>query len=201
MLKRTFDWLLSSLGIIISSPLWLIIPISIWLEDRGPLFFQQERVGENGKIFKVIKFRTMKHSPTKPHLDVDIDLKKDSRLTRIGMILRSTALDELPQLLNIFKGEMSFVGPRALPMKIDDKLTHKYSRLDQLPGFNQRIKVRPGLTGLSQIYDAKSINMEEKFKRDIEYVQKMNFWLDLKLIFLSFWITFRGAWEKRGNKL
>jgi lipopolysaccharide/colanic/teichoic acid biosynthesis glycosyltransferase len=201
MLKRSFDWLLSLLGIIISSPLWLIISILIWWEDGRPFFFGQERVGKNGNIFKVIKFRTMKHSPTKPHLDIDLDLKKDSRLTKVGKFLRSTALDELPQLVNIFKGEMSFVGPRALPMKIDDKITHKYNRLDQLPGFKERIKVLPGLTGLSQIFDEKSMSLETKFKRDIEYVQTMNFWLDLWLILLSFWITFCGAWEKRGNKL
>lgn len=201
MIKRTFDIALSLSGIILSSPLWLLIAVLILLEDGRPVFFRHERVGKGEKIFKALKFRTMKHSASQPHLDIDIDLKKDVRITRVGKLLRSTAMDELPQLINILKGDMSFVGPRALPMQIDDKITHKYNRLDQIPGYDVRIKVLPGLTGLSQIFDVKSMSLEDKFKRDIEYVNKMNFWLDLKLIFLSFWITLRGAWEKRQNKL
>lgn len=164
-----------------------------------PIFFPQERVGKNGKIIKVIKFRTMKHLSGKSHLD--IDLENDPRITRVGRLLRVTAIDELPQLWNILKGEMSFVGPRALPMIIDDNEKQNYARLDQIPGFEIRSRVRPGLTGISQIYASKDAGREEKFKYDIEYVNKMNFWLDLNLIIISFWITLRGSWEKRGNKL
>lgn len=201
MIKRSFDIILSLIGMLVSLPIWILITLSIYFEDGRPVFFLQERVGKGSRIFKAIKFRTMKHDPARPHQDIDLALKKDYRVTRMGRLLRATAMDELPQLFNILKGDMSFVGPRALPMQIDDKITHKYNRLDQIPGYDVRIKVLPGLTGLSQIFDVKSMSLEDKFKRDIEYVNKMNFWLDLKLIFLSFWITLRGAWEKRQNKL
>ena len=96
---------------------------------------------------------------------------------------------------------MSFVGPRPLPMKIDDDEKMKYSRLDQVPGFKIRSSVRPGMTGPSQIYASKELCREEKFKYDIEYINNNNLWLDIKLIIISFWITARGAWEKRENKL
>jgi lipopolysaccharide/colanic/teichoic acid biosynthesis glycosyltransferase len=172
----------------------------ILLEDGRPIFFLQERVGRGGKIFKTIKFRTMKHDPDKPHLD--LDLANDPRKTRVGDFLRATAMDELPQLVNILKGDMSFVGPRALPLWIDDeKEGKKYKDITEIPGFIERAKVRPGLTGISQIYAPKDATREEKFKYDVEYIDKNGFWFDLKLIILSFWITFRGAWEKRTNKL
>jgi len=200
MLKRIFDILLSLLGIIVFAPLWFLIVVSILLEDGLPIFFQQDRVGKNGKILKTLKFRTMRHVSDKPHLD--IDMENDPRITKIGIILRATAMDELPQLFNILKGDMSFVGPRALPLWIDDNREgKKYKDITEIPGFKERSKVRPGLTGLSQIYAPKDATREEKFKYDVEYVNKMNLWLDLKLIFLSFWITLRGAWEKRENKL
>lgn len=200
MLKRLFDIILSFLGLIISFPLWLLIGLLIMLEDGSPIFFLQERVGKDGKIFKAKKFRTMKHNSNKPHLD--IDLEHDPRKTLVGNILRATAMDELPQLLNILKGDMSFVGPRALPLWIDDEREGaKYGDLTEIPGFIERSRVRPGLTGLSQIYASKDASREEKFKYDIEYVRKMNFGLDIRLIFLSFWITLRGAWEKRTSKL
>lgn len=199
MLKRTFDWLLSLLGIILSFPLWLVISLLIWLEDRSPIFFQQERVGKGGQVIRVIKFRTMKHEKI-AHKDIDY-LEDDPRVTRIGEFLRAMALDELPQLINILKGDMSFVGPRALPLRIDDDERGKYADLTKVPGFKERAKVRPGLTGISQIYAPKNSSREEKFKYDLEYVITMNFWLDLKLMALSFWITFRGAWEKKSSKL
>ncbi len=200
MVKRAFDLLLSFLGLLISFPLWIFIASLILLEDGRPIFFLQERVGRGGKIFKTIKFRTMKHDPDKPHLD--LDLANDPRKTRVGDFLRATAMDELPQLVNILKGDMSFVGPRALPLWIDDeKEGKKYKDITEIPGFIERAKVRPGLTGISQIYAPKDATREEKFKYDVEYIDKNGFWFDLKLIILSFWITFRGAWEKRTNKL
>jgi len=202
MLKRIFDILLSAIGLFFSSPLWILISVLVLLEDGRPLFFRQERVGKLGRKFKALKFRTMKHHPDKPHLDLDLDIKNDLRLTSTGKILRATAMDELPQLLNILKGDMSFVGPRSLPLWIDDDREGvKYKDITEIPGFEERSRVKPGLTGIAQIYAPKDASREEKFKYDIEYVNKMNFWLDLKLIFLSFRITLRGAWEKRKNKL
>lgn len=182
------------MGLFLSLPLWPIIMTFIYLEDGWPIVFLQERIGKEGREFKLIKFRTMRHDPAKLHLD--IDLANDPRVTRVGRFLRLTAFDELPQLINIVKGDMSFVGPRALPMVIDDEEKIKYARLDQLPNFKARCQIKPGLTGLSQIYAPRNANREEKFKYDLEYINKMNLMLDLKLIGLSFWKTFNGAWEE-----
>jgi lipopolysaccharide/colanic/teichoic acid biosynthesis glycosyltransferase len=126
----------------------------------------------------------------------------DPRITYVGRILRATAFDEIPQLLNIWKGEMSLVGPRALPMNErqvrdgDEELPD-----EQIPGFEERLRVRPGLTGLAQIWAPRDIRRRHKFKYDLLYLKKQSFWLDLKLIALSCWITFRARWEARGEKL
>ena len=199
MFKRFFDFILSLLGLILSSPLWVLIIACIFIEDGRPIFFLQERVGKDSKIFHAIKFRTMKQQDD-PHKDIDL-FENDPRVTRVGKILRATAMDELPQLVNILKGDMSFAGPRALPLWIDDDEIKKYKDLTEVPGFKERAKVQPGLTGISQIYAPKDATREEKFKYDLEYIKKMSFWFDLKLIIISFWITLRGAWEKRQNKL
>ena len=116
-------------------------------------------------------------------------------------MLRATALDELPQLLNIWKGEMSFVGPRALP--INERQHREESGEvpdEQIPGFQERLRVPPGLTGIAQIYAPRDVPRRHKFRYDLLYVRRQSFWFDLKLIVLSFWITFRGAWERRGGK-
>jgi lipopolysaccharide/colanic/teichoic acid biosynthesis glycosyltransferase len=112
-LKRPFDMTLSGIGLLLSSPLWLIISAAVKLEDRGPVFYGQARVGRNGRLFRVLKFRSMIADAEKSGVAVQA-VEKDPRVTRIGRILRATAMDELPQLINIFKGDMSFVGPRAL---------------------------------------------------------------------------------------
>ena len=200
MLKRAFDLSLSIFGLIVFLPMWFLVVLAILLEDGLPVLFLQERVGRDGKIFNALKFRTMKHSPESPHLD--IDLENDPRITKIGKILRASAMDELPQLINILKGDMSFVGPRAIPLWIDDEREgKKYRDITEIPGYKERSKVRPGLTGSSQIYAPKDSSREEKFIYDVEYVNSMNLSLDIKLIIISFWITFRGAWEKRESKL
>ena len=125
----------------------------------------------------------------------------DSRVTRVGRVLRATALDELPQLWNIFKGDMSFVGPRALlPEEIEVHGSEKPMALEKIPGYEERHRVRPGLTGLAQIYADRDIPRKYKFRYDLLYIKKQSFWLDLKLIALSFWITSRGKWEHRGRK-
>jgi lipopolysaccharide/colanic/teichoic acid biosynthesis glycosyltransferase len=126
----------------------------------------------------------------------------DSRVTRVGRVLRATALDELPQLWNIFKGDMSFVGPRALlPEEIEVHGNAALVPLEKIPGYEERHRVRPGLTGLAQIYADRDLPRRSKFRYDLLYIKKQSFWLDLKLIALSFWITFRGKWEHRGRKL
>ena len=116
-LKRGFDILLAMTGIILSSPIWLIVTLIIFAEDREPIFFRQERCGKNGKPFNTIKFRTMKMIPDKKNVVIDID--NDPRILKSGRLLRASAIDELPGLLNIIRGDMSFVGPRALPYKVE----------------------------------------------------------------------------------
>ena len=198
-LKRPFDFLVASMGLILSSSLWLAFALAIYLEDKGPVFFLQERCGRTGKVFKTIKFRTMKVPKADEDIHKIVVKEHDPRITRVGRVLRASALDELPELINILKGDMSFVGPRPLPLEI--VVGTRYKTIQEVPGYNLRSQVRPGLTGIAQIYASKDIDHREKFRYDNIYVKKMSFWLDLKLIFLSFWVTFRGGWERRGKKI
>jgi len=200
MLKRLFDIALSSMGLIGSAPLWLIFSLAIKLQDGGPVFYSQERVGKGGRIFRVIKFRSMIKDAEKATGPVQA-VENDPRVTKVGRILRKTAMDELPQLLNIFKGDMSFVGPRSLRPK--EKEVHgsgESTAIEDVPGYYERLKVRPGLTGIAQVYLPSDAPRWRKFEYDIMYIQKQSFLYDLKLILLSFWITFRGKWESRQKK-
>jgi len=197
-LKRPFDFSLALLGLVLSSPLWLAFSLAIYAEDRGPVFFLQERCGKEGKAFRTIKFRTMK-VPKEGEARLDVDLEEDPRVTRVGRLLRAMALDELPELINILKGEMSFVGPRPLPFRIE--VASHYGSIAEVPGYEMRSQARPGLTGLAQVCAPKDIEHQSKFHYDNVYVEKMSFWLDLKLILLSFWVSFRGRWEGRGSKV
>lgn len=199
-LKRPFDILLSFTGIVLSSPLWLIIAVLILLDDGWPVFYLQERVGKKGELFKVIKFRTMIREAERPEEPVQAT-ENDPRVTRVGRLLRRTALDELPQLLNILWGKMSFVGPRALRPQEKEVMGDKVVPLDQIPGYHQRHHVLPGLTGLAQVYLPADAPRRKKFRYDLLYVRRQSFWLDLKLIVLSFWITFRARWESREKKI
>ena len=199
-LKRGFDLCLSSVGLLLSAPVWAIIAAAVRLQDGGPVFFPQERWGQHQRRFLVHKFRTM--IPNAGAADVSVQATEDDpRITRVGRVLRATALDELPQLLNIWKGEMSFVGPRALPINERQGREESGDLPDEkIPGFHERLQVRPGLTGIAQIYAPRDVLRRHKFRYDRFYIHRQSFWLDLKLIFLSFWITFRGAWERRGGK-
>ena len=199
-LKRPLDIVLSALMMILSLPVSLPIALAIKLEDRGPVFYLQERWGRSGTRFKAYKFRTMV-----PNSDQDYGIKlaeeNDSRITKVGKVLRAMGLDELPQIINILLGEMSFVGPRSLA--VGEIVTDRKGRVVQyedVPFFWDRLKVRPGLTGIATIYIPKDSAPERKFRYDLFYIRKMSFWLDLRLIALSFWISFRGKWETRGKK-
>lgn len=226
--KRAFDVLLSGMGLLASAPLWGLIGLSVKLGDGGPVFYGQRRVGQGGRAFKSWKFRSMVPDAEQRFGLVQAG-ENDPRVTRVGRRLRAMALDELPQLWNIFKGDMSFVGPRALvPEEIEvhektfnvQRSTFKVQSarftghgsgveggngaavaMEQTPGYAARHQVRPGLTGLAQIYAPRDIPRRHKFKYDVLYIKKQSFWLDLKLIALSFWITFRGKWESRESKL
>ena len=200
MIKRTFDVCLSALGLIVSSPLWVLIGLAIAIEDGGPVFFTQPRVGLGGARFRAFKFRSMiagADGRTARRAGAH-----DPRVTRVGAVLRATAMDELPQLWNIFRGDMSFVGPRPLmPGEIEACGDGRCVPLEAVRGFDERHSVRPGLTGLTQIFAPRDIRRTHKFKVDLLYVRRASLWLDLRLVALSFWITFRGRWEQRGSKL
>lgn len=199
--KRALDVVLAGLGLILSSPLWALLALAIKWEDGGPVFFSQERAGEGGRVFRVWKFRSMIPDAEK-HVGAVQAVEDDPRVTRIGRLMRATAMDELPQLWSIFVGDMSFVGPRALrPGEIEALGNGRMEALEEVPGYEHRSRVRPGLTGVAQIYAPRDVPRRQKFRYDRLYVERQSFWLDLRLIATSFWITFRGRWETRSRKL
>lgn len=200
-LKRPFDIALSSFGLLVSAPLWAVIPLAVWAGDRGPVFYAQERVGRNGRTFKALKFRSMVKDAESGRGPVQA-VENDPRVTRVGRVLRATAMDELPQLVNILRGDMSFVGPRALrPNEKEVNGGPGPESIAAVPGYTARHAVRPGLTGLAQVYLPGETARRKKFRYDLLYIRKRSFWLDLKLIGQSFWITFRGKWESREPKV
>lgn len=200
MLKRAFDVALSAAGLVASAPLWALFAAAVKMEDGGPVFFRQERVGIGGRGFMAMKFRSMR-----PDAEAGVGAiqatERDPRVTRIGRFMRATAMDELPQLWNILTGDMSFVGPRALrPGEIEAGRGGTLERLEDVPGFATRISVRPGLTGVAQVYAPRDVPRRHKFRYDRIYVQRRSLWLDVRLILVSFWISVLGTWEKRGRK-
>ena len=166
--------------------LWVSIPLAIWLSDGGPVFYTQTRVGKNGRPFRVVKFRTMiidAEDSTGPVWA----MADDWRLTVVGRVLRQFRLDELPQVLNILKDEMSLVGPR--PER--PALVEKFS--EQLPEFSTRLRVRPGIAGLAQARGRYSTRPRNKLRYDKLYIDKMSPLLDIKLLFMSVWVALRGS--------
>lgn len=172
--KRLLDITISLIALIFLLPLMLLIYLSVRINLGSPAFFLQERVGKDNKIFKMIKFRTMKNST-----DKNGNLLSDNeRVTKFGSFLRSFSLDELPELINILKGDMSLVGPRALLVQYLGLYNDEQIR---------RHEVLPGLTGWAQINGRNSITWSEKFKLDVWYVDNWSLWLDIKIFFLTFW--------------
>ncbi|MDD5440391.1 MAG: sugar transferase [Candidatus Omnitrophica bacterium] len=200
MAKRVFDIALSFTGIILSLPLSCIIAGAICLEDGWPVFFSQDRVGKGGRIFKNLKFRSMRKGADEDNGPQQA-VEDDPRSTRIGRILRKSAMDELPQLWNILAGDMSFVGPRALrPVEVETGES-VLRNIREFEGFAERSAVTPGLTGIAQLLAPRDIRRAEKFKYDIWYIKNRSFWFDIYLILLSFLVTFAGRWETGGRKL
>jgi lipopolysaccharide/colanic/teichoic acid biosynthesis glycosyltransferase len=198
-MKRAFDVALAGAGLLVSAPLWLVLAAAIKFEDGGPVFYTQSRIGLDGRIFSALKFRSMR-----PDAEAGVGavqaIEEDPRVTRMGRIMRATAMDELPQLWNIFRGDMSFVGPRALrPGEVETTGT-TLVHVDEIPGYALRTAVRPGLTGIAQIYAPRDVPRRQKFRYDRLYVRRQSMWLDVRLILLSFWISFLGTWESRGRK-
>jgi lipopolysaccharide/colanic/teichoic acid biosynthesis glycosyltransferase len=199
--KRLFDVALSSLGLLLSSPVWLLVALAVKLDDGGPVFYRQPRTGIGGRPFTGWKFRSMIRDAD-ARFGPRQAVAGDARVTRVGRLLRATAMDELPQLWNILCGDMSFVGPRALmPEEIAVDGAGRPTRLADVPGHAARHAVTPGLTGLAQVYADRDIPHRNKFRYDLLYIRRRSFALDLKLILLSFWISFRGRWERRGRKV
>jgi lipopolysaccharide/colanic/teichoic acid biosynthesis glycosyltransferase len=199
-MKRTFDLALSAIGLLVSAPLWGLIAAAIKLEDGGPVFFRQARVGLQGRRFDALKFRSMIPDAEAATGPVQASVH-DPRITRTGRLLRATAMDELPQLWNIFVGDMSVVGPRPLrPGEVDVGSDGRLLALDAIPGYEQRHAVRPGLTGLAQVYAPRDVRRAAKFRLDRLYLRNAGICLDLKLILMSFWITGRGDWERRDRR-
>jgi len=194
MLKRGFDMLLSGVGLLVSLPLWGIISLAVKLYDGGPVFYRQARVGKDGRVFRGLKFRSMVPESDQKWGVVPA-AENDPRITEVGRILRATAMDELPQLWNIFCGEMSFVGPRPEWVELVKKFR------TEIPAFDLRHQVLPGLTGLAQVYGHSEISRRHKLRYDLLYVRRQSFWLDARLILISFLVTFTGRWERREGKI
>lgn len=175
LVKRLLDVVLSIVGLIIFSPLMLITAIAIKLESPGPVIFKQERIGLNGKVFKIYKFRSMYVGAEKGGV---YETKGDPRVTRIGGIIRMTSIDELPQFVNILKGDMSIIGPRP-------PLTYHPWSYDEYSDEQKRMfRVRPGITGWAQINGRKDVEWPRRIELNVEYVEKMSFAFDL-MIFIK----------------
>lgn len=193
--KRPFDLFILIFSHILLAPLflllWTVVPVLVWLEDRDPVFYTQKRKGKDGRVFTLMKFRTMVRGAE--HQGPRWTTERDRRVTRIGRILRRTALDELPELISVWKGDMSFVGPRPLDVGEHSLLEEKVA------GFEERLLVSPGLTGLAQVYDRED-SAEVKLKYDLEYMRRMNPLLDVELLLLSVRNTLLARWDRRMGK-
>src|SRR5215813_2863180 len=193
--KRPFDLTVIILAHLLLLPVWIllwgVIPFLIWVEDRGPIFYPQKRVGKDGRVFNILKFRTL--VPNADKMVRAWTVPDQQYVTRIGHILRRTALDELPQVLNILTGDMSFVDPRAMPLNEFQEFRNKIPRLEP------RLAVRPGLTGSAQVYGEGVRDAREKLYYDLDYVQRMSLLMDIKLMLLSVRNTLLARWDKEGH--
>lgn len=183
-LKRFVDIVLSLLILIISSPILLVSAILIKLESEGPVIFKQKRLGLHGKEFYIYKFRSMCVGAEKSGVYSD---NKDTRVTKIGKILRKTSIDELPQAVNVLKGDMSFIGPRP-PLTYHPWPIEEYSE-EQLRMF----EVRPGITGWAQVNGRKAVEWNRRIKLNVWYVDNLSLWLDIKICFLTVFKVFTNA--------
>ena len=189
--KRTLDLILAVPSLIVLAIPFCIVALAIKLDSRGPVFFRQERVGQNGRIFRPWKFRTMVEGATKMGLGYLV-AQDDSRITRLGRVLRNTGFDELPQLLNVVKGEMSLVGPRPTwPYQVE-----QYDDAQRM-----RLLAKPGVTGLAIIGGRNAISWEERIELDIWYIEHRSLWLDVKILAMTPWkvlVTRAGLYGESG---
>lgn len=183
--KYLFDRIVASLALIILSPLILVIAIAIKIDSKGPVFFKQIRTGKHGKLFNIYKFRSMVANN-----DVH-DLSKSDEFTKVGKFLRNTSLDEIPQFINIAKGNMSFIGPRPW-------IPEYYENMNEAQ--KHRCDVRPGITGLAQVMGRNDINVFKKIEYDLEYIKNYSFFQDFKIIFLTIKTIFTGKGVDAGKE-
>ena len=186
-IKRILDFIISLIALIVFSPIMIIVAILVYVKLGSPIIFKQDRPGKDGKVFKMYKFRTMLDSYNK----FGEALPDEERLTKFGKILRSTSLDELPELINVIKGDMSLVGPRPLLVEYLELYSEEQ---------NRRHDVRPGITGWAQVNGRNSISWDEKLNLDVEYVDNLSFILDIKILFLTVYKVFkRDGINQDGN--
>ena len=179
--KFIFDLVAGVLGLIVLSPVFLVVNCAIVINDPGPVFFRQKRIGKDGKTFEILKFRTMVQNAEKIGDGLVVQTEDDPRITKVGRLLRKTSLDELPQLLNIVKGEMSLIGPRP-PVTY-----HPYNGYENYPEKAKlRFKMRPGITGLAQVEKRNSATWDERIEIDVKYVENFSMLLDIKIFFKTF---------------
>ena len=192
--KRPFDLSLLVASHIILAPmfllLWIALPIAIWANDRGPIFYVQRRLGKDGKEFKLYKFRSMLPD-AENETGAVLASEDDPRVTSIGRLMRSTALDELPQVINLWRGDLSLVGPRPERPELLTKI------IRELPDFNDRLNVRPGLTGMAQVFGKYSSEPRTKLRYDRLYIKNMSPNLDLLILAKSVLFTITGKWQNR----
>jgi exopolysaccharide biosynthesis polyprenyl glycosylphosphotransferase len=181
--KRIMDILLSAIILVVFSPLFLVLALLIRLTDGGPVFYTQERLTMNGRSFRIIKFRSMRMDSEKD--GARLAMKDDDRITPVGRFMRRTHIDELPQILNIFRGDMSFVGPR--PERPEIALEYEKS----IPEFSFRLKVKAGLTGYAQVYGKYNTTPYDKLKLDLTYIENYSLWTDFKLILMTMKVIFQ----------
>lgn len=177
MMKRIMDILISGVGLLIASPIYLLIALAIKLDDGGPVLYKQERLTIGGKVFYIYKFRSM--IVNAETAVARLAGKKDDRITAVGKILRRYRLDELPQLLNILKGDMSFVGPRPERPVLAEQIA------EEIPEFPYRLKVKAGLTGFAQVLGKYNTSPYDKLKMDLMYISRYSILLDLKIILMT----------------
>ena len=176
--KRALDIAITAPALLLLSPFLALVAVCIKLDNKGPIFFKQSRYGLGGCVFQVYKFRSMTYQPNAEFVQAS---KHDNRVTRVGAFIRRTSIDELPQLINVLKGEMSLVGPRPHPLSLDDDFAQRIN------GFMQRYGATPGITGWAQINgfrgETKTLeDMQGRFDHDIQYIEKRNLMLDIRII-------------------
>lgn len=188
LVKRIFDFICSFLALIILSPVFLVVAIVLLCQGDGSVFFKQERIGYKGKPFNILKFRTMR-ADSESNGEPRLAAVNDERLTKVGKFLREHHLDELPQLLNVLLGDMSFVGPRPERRYFIEKIRQEN------PNYDYLYMIRPGLTSMATLHNGYTDTMEKMLKRldmDLEYLQKRSLWLDMKLILTTFLFIVNG---------